>query len=255
MTMTGRIPLSDAAIRAVDVAAFNDGVNPYGDTSIFSAIQCDSRRAIVRKAGFEGQGRVLDLLCGHGSWTIFLAELNGEVHGLDRNAGAIRIGQGLCRHFGFDNVHLKAGDVSETRGYPDDHFDAVWIWNALIYVDRGPTLSEVRRVLKPGGFVFVGAVNSSGRILEKLFQNLPVIGPLLGRKTPIPSERDQALKCLIRGTGFDGTPNYFTRSSAPRVFAKHGLTVTAIEEQGGRSYRYFPKNLNVTAVKPAGTTP
>ena len=250
MTEMERKPLTDEALKAVDIAAFNEGLNPYGDTSIFSSIRCDARRAIVRKSGVAGHGRVLDLLCGHGSWTIFLAELNEEVHGLDRNEGAIRIANGLSGHFGFDNVHLKAGDVMETRSYPSNYFDAIWIWNALIYVDRGATLKEVQRMLRPGGFVFVGAANSSGRILEKLFQNLPLTGRLLGRKKSIRNERDQALRCLVRGTDYDGTPNFFTLSSAPRNFARYGLNVTKIEEQGRKSFYFFPKNLNITAVNP-----
>ena len=89
-----------------------------------------------------------------------------DVVGIDRLEGCTTIAEGLCRHYGFDNTAFHAADVTYIETFPDESFDTVWMYSALQYVERGYTLSQVHRVLKPGGTLFVGNYNSNGLMLE-----------------------------------------------------------------------------------------
>ena len=241
----GRRLITDDNLHPLDLTAFNNGVNPHGDASVHMKFSCDNRRSKIRRLGFENKGKVLDLLCGFGAWLIFLAEMNDEVWGIDKKEGSIRIAQGLCDHFGIKNTKLFAEDVSYLKKFPSDYFDAVWVWNALIYVDRGPTLDQIQRILKPGGVLVIGAANSTGRILEKLFYGL------WGRTPAERNSRSQAISALRKGPLYDGCPNIFTMKTAGKICENHGLRLTKVEPEGKkRVYGFFPQHVNVYAYKP-----
>lgn len=235
--------ITTEGLAALDLAQFNGGKNPHGDGSIRAPINADNRRAKLRACRMDGHGRVLDLLCGFGGWTIFLAELNGEVHGLDKNEGAINIARGLSDHFGQSNVHYRAADVSATDAYDSGFFDAVWIWNALIYVDRGPALDEVQRVLKPGGWLVIGAANSTGRLIEKFVEGAASDKPALRNAAR------QAWSCFRRGPHHEGCPNYFTRRTAAPILRRHGFALRETIVEGKMVWKAFPRNLTLFAEK------
>ncbi len=48
------------------------------------------------------------------------------------------------------------GDLRKT-GFPDNYFDAYFSWGVLEHFEHGlgPSLSEAKRILKPGGFIFI----------------------------------------------------------------------------------------------------
>ena len=100
--------------------------------------------------------RILDAGCGDGRICIALAKQGHDVVGVDSSKTAIR------------NAHANAAGLdaslmlvdSELRQYlstvEDDHFEVVICFEVLSHcVDYREILQELRRVLKPGGLLFI----------------------------------------------------------------------------------------------------
>ncbi|MBI1826869.1 MAG: class I SAM-dependent methyltransferase [Planctomycetes bacterium] len=94
--------------------------------------------------------RVLEVSCGRGGGADYLVRYKklAQVSGLDRTPNAVA----FCRKvYPADNLHFTCGDAMSLP-FPDDTFDAVVNVEAShCYPDMPKFLSEVRRVLKPGG--------------------------------------------------------------------------------------------------------
>ena len=209
-------------LRAIDLTQFNGGKSPYPahDLSLerLFARPIDYYWSTVTETVGATGGRVLDLLCGPGRWSVFLAATNKEVVGVDQLPGCVNIARGLCKHFGLDNAVFHAADVSYIEKLPDEHFDCVWMYSALQYVDRGFALPQVFRVLKPGGRLYVGNYNSTGLMLQHVING--------AEKDQINEGSSQwALNALQRGEQHDGYPNYISVKGTPEMCARFGFEV------------------------------
>lgn len=97
--------------------------------------------------------RVLDVGCGEGRLSLFLAQMAapGQFHAVDTCAVHVEAAESLAREEACDNAVFGVGDM---RGLPFDSgfFDVVHCHDVLAWIpDTAAALSEVRRVLKPGG--------------------------------------------------------------------------------------------------------
>lgn len=98
---------------------------------------------------------VLDFACGAGGISIGLAKAvaPGELHGVDMEQSQIDLARAAARDSGCGNAIFHVGDVTRLP-FEDDFFDVTHCHNVLLHVpDTGAVLSEVRRVLKPGGLI------------------------------------------------------------------------------------------------------
>jgi SAM-dependent methyltransferase len=156
---------------SLDLIAFNGAVNPWGNQFITGGFKPGAAyfRSMVEKWGFTGYRSVADIGSGYGRWTMFLGEVNTKVRGYERNAGAVELSSKLAEHFGLPNVRFEAADVTNLPA-KDNSFDAIWCFNGLHLFPRADCLTEVRRVLKPGRPMFLGAYNGMGAMLEKFFE-------------------------------------------------------------------------------------
>lgn len=125
------------------------------------------RDRVLDSLNFSGNEKVLDVGCGHGLMLIGAAKrlMTGKAHGIDiwnsgdqsdnsacatlRNAQA----EGVA-----DRIELQDGDARKIP-FPDNSFDVVvssWvIHNMKAEADRTQAISEVVRVLKPGGRIAI----------------------------------------------------------------------------------------------------
>lgn len=94
--------------------------------------------------------RVLEIECGDGDGTLFLAREfpAARVRGVDRSADLVRA---ATARVGLDpegRVAFKQGGP-RSLPYPDDFFDLV------VQCDGRPPLAEIARVLRPGGHLIL----------------------------------------------------------------------------------------------------
>ena len=112
-----------------------------------------SARTIARASKKLGPGsRLLDIGCGRG---LFLRELSKrvfEVHGTELNDLADESISDLC------TIHVT--DSLASLEFPENYFDMVLIWHVLEHLpDPKETISEISRILSPGGQLAVAVPN------------------------------------------------------------------------------------------------
>ncbi len=103
--------------------------------------------------------RALDLGCGDGTFTALLAGAGAEVVGVDVAAAALERARTGHRGLDFRQVPLDG-----LLPFDDSRFDLVWASEVIEHVaDTARWLSEVRRVLAPGGRLLL-TTPSHGRL-------------------------------------------------------------------------------------------
>ncbi|WP_235215263.1 class I SAM-dependent methyltransferase [Phaeacidiphilus oryzae] len=108
------------------------------------------RPAILALAGDVRGRRVLDAGCGPGAHSAELIDGGAEVTGLDLSADLLAVAR---ERLGPD-VPLHRLDLRRPLPFPDGAFELVLCSLVLHYLEEwGPTLSEFRRLLVPGGRV------------------------------------------------------------------------------------------------------
>ena len=119
--------------------------------------------------------RVLDIGCGIGQHTVFHALHGAKSYGIDISAVGIATGARMARANNVaDRCHFTVASVSYLP-YEDDYFDIVVLNAALHHVIKYPNYNtEIRRVLKPGGKLFVadGVRNSIYKTLRESYRSI-----------------------------------------------------------------------------------
>ncbi|MEW9920132.1 bifunctional 2-polyprenyl-6-hydroxyphenol methylase/3-demethylubiquinol 3-O-methyltransferase UbiG [Marimonas sp. MJW-29] len=154
-----------------------------------------------RHIDWEGKA-VLDLGCAGGFMAEALAERGARVTGIDPAAEAIRAAQAHAAQGGKE-IRYDVG-VGEALPYDDGAFDAVVCVDVLEHVsDLDKVLSEVARVLKPGGLFLYDTIN------RNLIARLAVI-----------TVAEDVLRLLPKGT------------HDPEMFIKPAELISAMERAG-----------------------
>ncbi len=103
-------------------------------------------------------GRVLELGCGGGRLTGYLAELASDTEGVDVSEEMLSYARGR-----YPKATFRRGDVRDLGAYEDGSRDAVVAGYNLLDIlspdDRARTLDEVRRVLAQGGLLIFSSHN------------------------------------------------------------------------------------------------
>jgi len=92
--------------------------------------------------------KVLDIGCGGGQ-TLIAAYPDRLTYGIDLDEDALRLGQSLT-----DRICFVRGD-GESLPFAGNSFDMVLARVSLPYMRIGPTIREMRRVLRPGGEIWI----------------------------------------------------------------------------------------------------
>jgi len=116
------------------------------------------RAFTMRKMDVKPGETAIDLCCGTCDWTIALARASktGEMVGLDFSQHMLDYGQQKVNREGLDGqISLIHGNAMELP-FEDNHFDYATIGFGLRNVPNlVQVLKEMKRVVKPGGQVFV----------------------------------------------------------------------------------------------------
>ncbi|QLY28524.1 class I SAM-dependent methyltransferase [Nocardia huaxiensis] len=145
-----------------DTALPTGPVQPYSYDSIAEAYTAENetsllnayyeRPAMLELAGDVSGRRILDAGCGSGALFAELRDRGATVTGIDASAGMLELAR---RRLGSD-ADLRIADLANPLAFPDNAFDDVIASLVLHYLrDWGPALTELRRVLAPGGRLIV----------------------------------------------------------------------------------------------------
>ena len=99
----------------------------------------------------KGCEKVLDVGCGTGHPSLYIAEDVGSIIGIDKSERMIEIARNRLRRSGSGNVVFEVGDA-ESLDFPNESFDAIILCGSLATLsNKRKSLQEIRRVLrKPG---------------------------------------------------------------------------------------------------------
>jgi 2-polyprenyl-3-methyl-5-hydroxy-6-metoxy-1,4-benzoquinol methylase len=125
-----------------------------------SVVASHATRTVADSAAFlvpylTRGARLLDVGCGPGSITAGLARLvaPGEVVGIDASADVLETARAHLDEEGIDDVELRTADVYDLP-FPDQSFDVAYAHQVLQHLaDPVGALTEIRRVLRPGGLI------------------------------------------------------------------------------------------------------
>ncbi|MFF4852560.1 class I SAM-dependent DNA methyltransferase [Streptomyces sp. NPDC001194] len=132
--------------RVNDYDGFAEAYSAENETSLVNAYY--ERPAMLAIAGDVAGRRILDAGCGSGPLSAALHDRGAVVTGIDASAGMLALAR---RRLGAD-VALHTADLGDPLPFDDDAFDDVVASLVLHYLeDWGPTLAELRRVIRPGG--------------------------------------------------------------------------------------------------------
>jgi len=97
--------------------------------------------------------------CGPGSITVGLAQVAGDVTGVDLDESEFTDARAYAAEHGIDNVKFVEGSIYQLD-FADASFDVCTLFSMMETLDDPlAALAEVHRVVKPGGLV--GAYRST----------------------------------------------------------------------------------------------
>jgi len=109
-------------------------------------------------------GKVLDVGCAGGRDSRVFVDKSFDVTGIDLSETLLGEAKKNVPEATF--LKMDAGNL----GFPDDSFDAIWANAVVLHIPKNKTagvLSEFKRVLKPGGKLYVRVKEGRGERLVK----------------------------------------------------------------------------------------
>jgi 2-polyprenyl-3-methyl-5-hydroxy-6-metoxy-1,4-benzoquinol methylase len=148
--------------------SMQNGPNPWNEVfkkegRVFGGPQSDMP-GIVKLLKERNAQNVLDLGCGTGRHTIFLAQNGFNVYGLDSSPEGIKTTRQWLSEEGLQAV-LHLGNMTEVLPYGDAFFDGLICIRVMHHADSATVrkiAQEITRVVKHGGLLFVAVANSRG---------------------------------------------------------------------------------------------
>ncbi|MDP9370898.1 MAG: methyltransferase domain-containing protein [Chloroflexota bacterium] len=136
-----------AALRPAREAGYGAG-EYVGQENFMSAGEI---LALARDTGVTARALTLDLCCGTGGPSRYLARQTGcRIVGVDRDPDAIRLARALADGAGADRGAFLMADAGRLPFAA--RFDAALLLETMLAIeDKARLLTEVRRLLRPGG--------------------------------------------------------------------------------------------------------
>jgi len=120
------------------------GVDVLGDSPTLPEV-----KFILKHLGPLRGKRILDLGCGCGEASVFFAKQGAVVTAADLSSAMLNLASRVAALHGVEIFTFKC-DASRLE-LPDEQFDIVYTANLLHHVRLEETVTEARRLLKPGG--------------------------------------------------------------------------------------------------------
>jgi len=169
----------------------------------------------------KGVQRILDLGCGTGRHLLFFLKKGFEVYGLDGSPNGLEIAKNWLIEQNLSS-ELTCQRIEHKFPYKDGFFDAVISIQVIhhnLVKDIMFTVNEIKRTLKPEGFIFLTFPLIQGFYIKK--QNMQKVEkrtyiPLTGQEKGLPH-------------------HFFTVAEVKRVFSDFDLSEIYIDETNHRA--------------------
>ena len=167
---------------------FNNVAGTYDFLNHFFSVGIDKlwRRKLVNLIGINRPKLILDVATGTADLAIAETRLQPDkIIGVDISEKMLDVGREKIKKY--PNIELQTGD-SENLQFPENTFDAVSVSFGVRNFENVPAgLSEMRRVLKPKGKVFILEFSKPNNwLVQKLYyfyfcNVLPFVGKLISK--------------------------------------------------------------------------
>jgi SAM-dependent methyltransferase len=149
--------------RFYDEAPF-PGYPPHDTLAAFRARAERSRFAQLLDEAIAADARIVEIGCGTGQMSLYLARAQRVVVGTDISRAALRLGQSAALRFGISAVRFVETDLHDA-GLKPESFDVVYSAGVLHHTaDPAAAFASIVRLARPGGIVIVGVYNAIARL-------------------------------------------------------------------------------------------
>jgi SAM-dependent methyltransferase len=186
-TVTGDIPCLRVAspdattetVRDFYTAAPFPGYPPRDSLGSLRARAGRSEFARLLDRAIPGDARVVEVGCGTGQMSLFLATADRLVVGADLTRASLELGAAAARRFGVEQATFVETDL-RSPGLREGAFDVVYSSGVLHHTpDPRASFASIARLAKPGGVVVLGLYNAWARIPHRVRR---AVGRLTGFK-------------------------------------------------------------------------
>ncbi len=187
------------------------------------------RRVKMLSSVLHDHDRILELGCGTGYFTRELVKLNVHVTAIDISPELIAVAKSGIRS---DNVSFEVQNAYEMT-YESNRFDAVIGSSVLHHLEIEKAVTEIYRVLKPGGMIAFTEPNMLNPQIA-LQKNIPWLKRRLGDSPDETAFFSWKIRKLLIKAGFSqvkATPFDFLHPAIPPKLINPVLSISRIAEK------------------------
>jgi SAM-dependent methyltransferase len=119
-------------------------------------------------SAISADARILDLGCGTGQMSLYLARGDRVVIGADLTRASLQLGAAAARRFELDRVQFVETDL-QRPGLRKGSFDVVYSSGVLHHTpDPRASFARIAKLARPGGMIVLGLYNAFARIPLRL---------------------------------------------------------------------------------------
>lgn len=140
------------------------GYPPQSDYAWLRLRAGRSRFARMLNEAIPPNARIVEIGCGTGQMSLYLARPDRLVIGTDLTRASLRLAADAARRFGIADVHFIETDLAQL-GLRQGSFDVVYCSGVLHHTpDPRRSFASVARLAKPGGRIVLGLYNAFARM-------------------------------------------------------------------------------------------
>jgi SAM-dependent methyltransferase len=137
---------------------------PEASLSWLRARASHSEFAQKLDAAIPPDARIVEVGCGTGQVSLFLARGERQVIGADLTRASLRLAADAARRFGIEGVSFVETDLTRPA-LRDGAFDVVYCSGVLHHTpDPRASFARIARLARPGGMIVLGLYNSVARL-------------------------------------------------------------------------------------------
>ncbi|HEV7219672.1 MAG TPA: methyltransferase domain-containing protein [Terriglobales bacterium] len=144
------------------------GYPPHDNLSSLRARAGRSEFARLLDEAIPGDARILEVGCGTGQMSLYLARADRLVIGADITRAALQLGAAAAKRFGLEQVRFVETDLQRS-GLREEAFDVVYSSGVLHHTaNPRSSFARIARFARPGGILILGVYNAFARIPLRL---------------------------------------------------------------------------------------